>query len=137
MSLVIGTQKSPRNVFEDTCRYLQRPTSEKNSIGIDKAEDCSTKDISEGMKLKIPSGGSSPIKKSVRLAAKEDRRKSATEILKGPKTSPKKLNVSPSSGEKKSLPRKLEKSPPPVIERDKADESPLVKARQMLAMVLK
>lgn len=133
----IGTQKSPRNVFEDTCRYLQRPTSEKNSIGIDKAEDCSTKDISEGMKLKIPSGGSSPIKKSVRLAAKEDRRKSATEILKGPKTSPKKLNVSPSSGEKKSLPRQLEKSPPPVIEHDKADESPLVKARQMLAMILK
>ena len=79
-------------------------------------------------------GSVSPVKKSVRLAAKEDTRKSAVEILRGPKLppSPRKAIVSPKSDSKKT-------NKPAAKSADSGnteDESPLVKARQMLAHVL-
>ena len=80
-------------------------------------------------------GSVSPVKKSVRLAAKEDTRKSAVEMLKGPKLppSPRKTIVSPPKSDGKKVNKSAAKN---TDDGNTEDESPLVKARQMLAHVL-
>ena len=117
----------------------QNQTTETPKNGLEEVNQNSAVSLNQGTLVKT-SNVSTLVKKSVRLAAKEETRKSAVEILKGPKLSPKKSEayISRKTTERKSeSPKKTEIPPSETTNIDISEESVLNKARQMLAMVLK
>ena len=121
--------------------YSKEPVDKTDVDNMNESVEHTVIESNGVLHVEAVNGNASPVKKSVRLAAKEDTRKSAVEILKGPKLSPspRKSSVSPKSdGKQSTSPPKTNK---PVTKStdsgNKEEESPLTKARQMLANVLK